>query len=195
MMKAVQNSLFSAQVPVKDIMEIGLRSTAALAQICCEAEGRLGTLQIGFLRSAVNSYSQATRQLLAGQPTGDADATVEAMKHTMSYWRSLAGLMATHQAEVADLMDSSLQEMAELTDDSSRKDSPLGPAASLPMALFAATGASMLTTAQAMCKQIGQSARQFTASNGGQPDLAMAASNEQEGGQSRTRSYHRKAAA
>lgn len=194
MIKAVQNSLLSAQVPVKDIMEIGLRSSAALAQITCEAEGRLGTLQIGFMRSAVNSYSQAAKQLLTGEPSGDANANVEAMKHTMSYWRSLASLMAITQADVADLVDSSLQEMAELTDNGNRMESPLGPA-NLPMAMYAATGASMLTAAQAMCKQIGQSARQFTANNGGEPDFGMAAaSGEQEGGHSRTRSYHRKAA-
>ena len=129
MIRAVQSSLLSAQVPVKDIMEIGLRSTAALAQIACEAEGRLGTLQIGFLRSVANSYSKVTQQWLAGEPTGDADASVEAMKHMMSYWRSLAGLMATTQAEFADRVDSSLQEMFELADNSSRKDRPIGMAA------------------------------------------------------------------
>jgi hypothetical protein len=194
MIKAVQNSLMSAQVPVKDMLELGLRSTAALAQITCEAEGRLGALQIGFLRSAANGYGQATQQWLAGEPTGDADATVEAMKHMMSYWRSLASLMATTQAEVADLLDSNLQEMLELTDSSSRQDRPLGQA-NLPMSLYAATGTSMLTSAQAMCRQIGLTARQFTANNGGAPDFGMgAASNEQEGHARMPRNSQRKAA-
>jgi hypothetical protein len=195
MIRAVQSSLLSAQAPIKDILEIGLRSTAAMAQVACAAEGRLGTLQIGFLRSTANSYGKATQQWLAGeQPAGDTNAAVEAMKHMMSYWRSLAGLMATTQAEFSDLVDSSLQEMVELAENGSRKDSPMGPA-HLPMALYAATGASMLTTAQAMCKQIGQSARQFTAHNGGELNFGMAsASNEEDSGHARPRSNHRKAA-
>jgi hypothetical protein len=116
------------------------------------------------------------------------------MNHMMSYWRSLAGLMATTQAEFADVVDTSLQEMAELADNSTSQDSPMGQA-SLPMALYAATGAGMLTTAQAMCRQIGQSARQFTANNGGDPVFGLApSSNEEDSGSTRTRNNQRKAA-
>lgn len=193
MIQSIQSSLMGGQMPAKELFEIGLRSSTAMAQMGCNTGERLGKLQMGNLRSAINSCSQLTRQCMSADPigtVGTADPATTAIQGTMNYWRSLAGLVATANAEMADMMDSSLQEMAELTKTTIAKSGQAG-AAGMPLAFCAASGASVLASTQAMCTRIGETARQFAANNGLVPEAATA--EEQESAFTRARTQ-RKAA-
>jgi hypothetical protein len=168
MLQSTQISLLAGH---KDFIEIGLRSSLAMAQLACDSADRLGKLQAGAVRSAVNAYGQAARQTLAFQPTGEMAPTIDAMQQTMNYWRRLAGLVAVTQADMADLMQSSSQEVAGWTESRVGKGHQTG-AEGLPMAIYTAASASLLASAQTMCDRIGETARQFAANAEIEPESA-----------------------
>lgn len=187
MIQTTLNFLMSGQ---KDIVELGLRSSNAIAQLSCDCAERLGKLQVGALRSAAKTCGQAAVQMLSNHPTGEMAPNIEAMQQTMNYWRSLAGLVAVTQAELADLLQSSSHEVSAWTESHIGKSNQTS-SDGLPLAIYAAAGASILNATQAMCSQLGETARQFAANAGLDSELAF--SQEANEAPARARA-HRKAA-
>lgn len=183
MIGSAQHFPLIGPVPAKDIIELGLRSTAGLGQAACEAGNRLSALQMEALRAMARDGVRVTGKYLTNELAGEADPTVEAMRQAMDYWRTLAGLMATTQAEMAELMASDLRQIGELAEVAARKGGQVKPE-DLPLAMATAAGASVLASAQAMCNQIAQSARQFVASSGIDTDLGRAIGSAKDPGQS-----------
>lgn len=173
MINSMNNPLLAGHLPTKDLLDIGLGSTAAMAQAALDAGEKLGVLQIDTLRSALNESTQAALQLLASGPTA-VDAKAASIR-AMSYWRSVAWLAATTQAQMADLMASGLSEMSRLAESSKQQDDQ-GDMARLPMAVYSALTASVLTSAQAACSQMGKLAGQIAANSEDGAQLASSAS-------------------
>jgi hypothetical protein len=191
MLRSIQSSLSSVPAQAETIVDIGLRSTAALALVACESHSRLGTMQLDVWRSMVNGYAQAHKRWLSGEVTGDAEPGVEVLRHTMNFGSSVAGLVANTQAEAAELMESGLQEVIDWVRTDNHQGGDAAPA-NLPAAIHSAASVSMLTSVQALCKQLGHSAREFVANGGGHhagaPTLAGAI---HEQGQTRPRNQRK----
>jgi hypothetical protein len=165
MIGSVDYSLLAGRVPTKDVLDICLRSTAALAQVACDAGDSLSRLQIETLRSATNDCALASSRLLAPEPSEAGHATI--LDQAISYWRSMASLTATTQAKMADVMASGLHEISRATESSVRQDDQ-GDMTRFPMAIYSAVGASALASAQAVYGQMGDLARQFAANSEGE---------------------------
>jgi hypothetical protein len=192
MIRTLQNSLSATQVPAQELTEIGLRATAGLTSVACDAGNRLNALQLAALRSAVNDCARVASQFLAAEPLASVDPAIDAVRRAVSYWRSLAGLAATSQAEGANVMETTLKDLVELMETTAAKNSETGMAA-VPLAFYAAAGTSALASAEALCNQFSHSVRQFAMESGIERDLAARTGGDIEQSEHQART-HRKAA-
>jgi hypothetical protein len=192
MMSMIENSFQAMQEPVRAATEIGLRASAALARIGCDAGDRMAALHFGAMRTAMTGYADAAVQLATAEPHATVDPAIDATRQAVSYWRALVGLTTTTQAEYAEALMEPLSAWTRLLNSAADPAGTAGPA--MPtLGIYSAIGTSALATMQAMCDQFAHSARQFCIDSGIDRDVAAGVGHVEEVGEARTR-MQRKAA-